>query len=275
VCAAQPYYVSPTGDDTNPGSLEKPFATLQRAQQAAHQKHGTVFLRGGTYYLPSPLVFTAEDSGTPDTPEIIQDYQNEKPVISGGVRLTNLDWRPCTNGIFQTQVPADLQTEEIFVAGKTPSVKPRLYVHFTGTTAPAQLTLGLNNPTRASSETPGHTGRQANDGNAETFWQAEATDKNAWLRVDLERNVTVNRTKLTFPSEGNWQYKVEVSDNGDTDWRLFTDQTQATATTRERTDSARGRGIPGRFVRVTVTGSPAGQSAGLAEVQVSGTQPSR
>jgi hypothetical protein len=118
VCAAQPYYVSPAGDDTNPGSLDKPFATLQRAQQAARQKHDTVFLRGGTYYLPETLVFTAEDSGTPDTPEIIQDYQNEKPVISGGVRLTNLDWRPYTNGIFQTQVPADLQTEEIFVNGE-------------------------------------------------------------------------------------------------------------------------------------------------------------
>jgi hypothetical protein len=128
---------------------------------------------------------------------------------------------------------------------------------------------------RASSETPGHTGRQANDGNTETFWQAEATDKNAWLRVDLERNVTVNRTRLTFPTEGNWQYKVEISDNGDTDWKLVADQTQTTATTRERTDSTRGRNVQGRFLRVTITGSPAGQTAGLAEVQVTGTQASR
>ena len=47
----QPYYVAPAGSDGNPGTLEKPFATVQRAQQAARQKPGTVFLRGGTYYL--------------------------------------------------------------------------------------------------------------------------------------------------------------------------------------------------------------------------------
>ena len=37
-CNAQPYFVSPTGDDANPGTLEKPFGTLQRAQTAARQK---------------------------------------------------------------------------------------------------------------------------------------------------------------------------------------------------------------------------------------------
>ncbi len=49
---------------------------------------------------------------------MFQNYRNEKPVISGGVKLVNLDWRHYTNGIFQAQVPADLQTEEIFVNGE-------------------------------------------------------------------------------------------------------------------------------------------------------------
>lgn len=117
-CSAQPYFVSPAGDDANPGTLGKPFATLQRAQQAARQKRGDVFLRSGTYYLPAPLVFTARDSGTKDATVVFQNYQNEKPVISGGVKLENLDWQPCANGVFQAQVPADLQTEEIFVNGE-------------------------------------------------------------------------------------------------------------------------------------------------------------
>ena len=118
VCSAQPYFVSPAGDDANPGTLEKPFATLQRAQQAARQKHGDVFLRGGTYYLPATLVFTAQDSGTKDAPVVFQNYQGETPVVSGGVRLKNLDWQRYTNGIFQAQVPGDLQTGEIFVNGE-------------------------------------------------------------------------------------------------------------------------------------------------------------
>ena len=183
--------------------------------------------------------------------------------------------RATSPGLKDATIEITALGEPKFVAGKTPSVKPRPYVRFTAAAAPAQLTLGLNNPTRASSETSGHTGRQANDGNAVTFWQAEAADKNAWLRVDLESIVTVTRTKLTFPTDGNWQYKVEVSDNGDTDWKLVSDQTQTTATARERTDSALGRGVQSRFVRVTITGSPAGQAAGLAEVQVTGTQAAR
>jgi len=117
-CGAQSYFVSPGGDDANPGTLKKPFATLQCAQQAARQKHGAVFLRGGTYYLPETLVFTEQDSGTKDAPVVFQNYQGDKPVISGGGRLEKLDWRPYANGIFQAQVPADLQTEEIFVNGE-------------------------------------------------------------------------------------------------------------------------------------------------------------
>ncbi len=118
VGGAQPYYISPAGNDTNAGTLEKPFATLQRAQSAARQRPGGVFLRGGTYYLSAPLVFTARDSGTRDVPVVFQNYPGEQPVISGGRRLEHLAWRPYTNGIVQAQVPADLPTEEIFVNGE-------------------------------------------------------------------------------------------------------------------------------------------------------------
>jgi hypothetical protein len=114
----QPYYVAPAGQDADAGTLEKPFATLQRAQQAARQKPGTVFLRGGTYYLPETLVFTARDSGTKDAPVIFQAYGGERPVISGGVKLDHLKWQRWRGGIFQAKVPEDLRTEEIFVNGE-------------------------------------------------------------------------------------------------------------------------------------------------------------
>jgi len=114
----QPYYVAPAGNDANPGTLAKPFASLQRAQQAARQKPGAVFLRGGTYYLPEPLIFTAEDSGTKDAPAVFQAYENERPVLSGGVKLDKLDWKPYQGGILQATVPEDLRTQEIFVNGE-------------------------------------------------------------------------------------------------------------------------------------------------------------
>lgn len=114
----QPYYVAPTGNDANPGTQERPFASLPRAQQAVRQKPGSVFLRGGTYYLPETLVFTAADSGTQIAPVVYQAYGNEQPVVSGGVRLEKLDWQPYRDGSFQAKVPGDLETEEIFVNGE-------------------------------------------------------------------------------------------------------------------------------------------------------------
>jgi len=115
---ARPYFVSPDGHDANPGTLEKPFATPHRAQLAAREHPGEVILRGGTYHLDVPLVFTAEDSGTKTSPVTYRNFEGEQPVISGGQRLTNLDWQPCADGIFRSRVPEDLQTEEIFVNGE-------------------------------------------------------------------------------------------------------------------------------------------------------------
>jgi hypothetical protein len=115
---AQPYYVAPGGDDADPGALERPFATLQRAQAAVRQSPGPVRLRGGTHYLQETLVFRAEDSGTRAAPVVYEAYGDEEPVISGGIRLEALDWRPYQDGIYQAKVPADLRTEEIFVNGE-------------------------------------------------------------------------------------------------------------------------------------------------------------
>jgi hypothetical protein len=114
----QPYYVAPDGNDANPGTLERPFAGLHRAQQAARQVRGAVLLRGGTYYLPETLVFTSQDSGLQNAPAVFRAYENEHPVISGGVRLERLDWRPYRDGILQANVPEGLRTEEIFANGQ-------------------------------------------------------------------------------------------------------------------------------------------------------------
>ena len=114
----QPYYVAPAGNDANPGTLERPFASLQRAQRALRQKPGVGFLRGGTYYLPETLVFTAQDSGTKAAPIVFQAYQDERPVVSGGAKLDKLDWRPHRDRILLAKVQADLRTEEIFVNGE-------------------------------------------------------------------------------------------------------------------------------------------------------------
>jgi hypothetical protein len=116
------FYVATDGNDANPGDLKKPFATLQRAQKEARMLAGreavNVFVRSGIYYLPETLVLTAEDSGTKSTPVTYQAYENEKSVISGGVRLMGLDWKPTKNGIMQCKVPVGFFTDQLFINGE-------------------------------------------------------------------------------------------------------------------------------------------------------------
>jgi hypothetical protein len=157
-----------------------------------------------------------------------------------------------------------------FIAGETPPVKPRPYVSFTSKPkeqAPSRF--GLETPTRASSEAPDHSGRLANDGKTGTFWQAAASDPNAWLQVDLERIVTVTRTKLTFPTADGWRYKIELSDDGRNDWRPLIDQSQSTSREAVREDAVQSPSH-GRFLRVTIVGHPAGQAASLTELEAVG-----
>ena len=74
------FFVSPHGNDTWSGKLpdprenDGPFATVARARDAIRAlpedqpafKPARVLLRGGTYFLDSPLEFGPEDSGTPN-----------------------------------------------------------------------------------------------------------------------------------------------------------------------------------------------------------------
>ena len=178
--------------------------------------------------------------------------------------------RATSPGLMDATIEIVSLGEPKFIAGQTPPVKPRPYVHFS--IAPATnstFTFGLHNPTRASSEASGHSASFANDGNLATFWQADASDTNAWLRIDLERFVTVSRIQLTFPTAGNWRYKVEISDDGENNWKLVTDQTQNAAIAKEHTRSVVNNAPRGRFVRVTFAGTPAAAAA-LAEVQFFG-----
>jgi len=75
-------------------------------------------VRGGTYYLPETLIFTAEDSGTQAAPVVYQAYEKEQPVLSGGVRLKDLKWEPYKDGIMRAKVPAEFSTDQLFVNGE-------------------------------------------------------------------------------------------------------------------------------------------------------------
>ena len=157
--------------------------------------------------------------------------------------------------------------EPKFVAGKTPPVESRPYIRYTKNGDAALVILGRDNPTRASSEAAGHSGRFANDGDPATFWQAAEGDKAPSLTLDLERVVTVSQVKLAFPVAGHWRYRVEISEDGRTDWRKIGDESQESG--KERTFNA-AAGAHGRYVRVTITETPPGQPPALVNLELIG-----
>lgn len=117
------YYIAPAGADDNPGSFERPFRSLARAQAeirgsaARGRKPLAVYLRGGIYYLDKTLQFTAADSGSPDAPVIYSAYASEQVAISGGTRLS-LDWKPCEGGVMQAKTPAGMDFDQLFANGE-------------------------------------------------------------------------------------------------------------------------------------------------------------
>jgi hypothetical protein len=117
-------YVAPGGRDANPGTKDRPFATLTRARDAVRaakktsKEPITVYLRGGTYYLDEPLVFTAEDSGSREAPVHFVAYKDEEPILSGGTVL-KLKWRPYKDTTLKAKVPLDVKViDQFFVNGK-------------------------------------------------------------------------------------------------------------------------------------------------------------
>ncbi len=113
---AATFYVAPSGSDGNDGSIDKPFATISRAQKSINAGD-TVYFRGGTYHVqPSQIsnqdnlytyVFYLDKSGAQGSPINYFAYPGEKPVFD-----------------FSAIKPADHRVTAFFVRGS--------WLHFKG-----------------------------------------------------------------------------------------------------------------------------------------------
>ncbi|MBR2957390.1 MAG: right-handed parallel beta-helix repeat-containing protein, partial [Clostridia bacterium] len=91
------FYVSTRGNDSNSGTKDAPFRTIEKAVEAARNtdktnKNGiTVCIEGGEYRV-SALEFTKEDSGTADCP-ITYCAIGGEVILNGGVTLSPDDFK--------------------------------------------------------------------------------------------------------------------------------------------------------------------------------------
>jgi hypothetical protein len=95
------YYVSPTGDDSNPGTITEPWRTWQKAVYVS-VPGDTTYIRGGIY-KPTNYIgyFSAIGmsiipgdgvgvSGTAEAPICYFNYPGESPVLDGSLMTTNV-----------------------------------------------------------------------------------------------------------------------------------------------------------------------------------------
>lgn len=113
------HFVSPAGNDANPGTLVKPFATIARSMAEARKTkaNAVINLLKGNYYLDKPIVFTPEDSRNGEKTLTVKSFKNEKVTISGSVPLV-LQWEVYKNGIWKAKVTQHLIFDELFVNGQ-------------------------------------------------------------------------------------------------------------------------------------------------------------
>lgn len=114
-------YVSTVGNDRwsghvsepAPGGGDGPLASLEEAQRRVSELRRRradrdapiiVAIRGGVYHLERPLTLGPEDSGTERSPTIYQAFGDERPVLSGGVRVSG--WTTTPEGRWRTTLEA-------------------------------------------------------------------------------------------------------------------------------------------------------------------------
>ena len=98
------FSVSTTGDDTNPGTEDKPFASLERARDEIRliKASGplpaggfTVEVRGGVYELSRPFELTEKDSGAENASIVYRAQKGAMVRLVGGRTVTG--WKQVTD----------------------------------------------------------------------------------------------------------------------------------------------------------------------------------
>jgi hypothetical protein len=106
------YYVSPQGNDSNPGTQAKPFKTIEHASDFL-QAGDTCFLLGGNYHQHNLL---ANLNGEKDLPIVFTSLPGEEAVMDGSV-LIDGDWKVHKGNIYQLKLQHPVW--QLFVDGSS------------------------------------------------------------------------------------------------------------------------------------------------------------
>jgi len=97
--ASYDVYVAPSGNDANPGTVDKPLASLQAARDTLRSsaKLGKqpcrVILQGGVYRLSKALQLIPQDGGAKGAAVVYMAAKGAEVTLTGAQKL-DLKWEP-------------------------------------------------------------------------------------------------------------------------------------------------------------------------------------
>jgi hypothetical protein len=120
-------HIAPNGNDGNPGTMDQPVATPQRARELAREKIRAgldapldIVFATGTWWLTSPLELAPEDSGTAEHPVTWRAAEADTAILSGGLPVPK-SWTRGGNGVWQVSLrghgPEGWNFRQLFVGG--------------------------------------------------------------------------------------------------------------------------------------------------------------
>jgi len=125
---AQSIYLSPSGNDGNPGTIDKPLATLTAARDKARElgknSQGSqaieIIALEGEYFMVQPLFLNSVDGGTASSPVIYRAETGKKAIFRGAVELTG--WQKVNDKLWKAFVPQvafyNSYFEQLYVNGE-------------------------------------------------------------------------------------------------------------------------------------------------------------
>ena len=121
-------YISPSGNDNNPGTKELPLASLDGAIQSLRNLKSSqnfnnpveIIIGAGEYFVTGPVILKPEDSGTDTAPVVFRAEDGSRPVICGGKNINGFE--KISETLWRAEIPEVAEYgwyfEQLYVNGR-------------------------------------------------------------------------------------------------------------------------------------------------------------
>lgn len=120
IAQSEKYYVALDGNDNNSGTIEAPFATVEKAKEVISKflipEGGvTVYIRGGEYYINNTINFYSDASGEDGRPVIYKAYPGEEVSFVGSKDIDTSKIKKVTDEALLSRLIEDNAKDNLYM----------------------------------------------------------------------------------------------------------------------------------------------------------------